>query len=101
VGVDINIALHVHAIRQKAEIRLMHVQHVLHRLAGHADFLANHAFTLCPASRQKVEAYGIGIVNRECRIASRKRLDRPSIPERCEQHCAIFFMHDFSIPADV
>ena len=94
MGVDINIACHMHAIRQKSEIRLMHAQHVLHRLAGHADFLANDAFTLGSAPRQKIEAYVIGIVYRKRWIAARKRRDRPSVPERCKQHCAIFIIHD-------
>jgi hypothetical protein len=45
-GVDIDIAFDKHPVGQEAEIGLVHAQHVLHRLAGDADLLADHLLAI-------------------------------------------------------
>ena len=56
----------LHAIGQEAEVGLMHVQHLLHGLAGDADLLANYALTELLAALQKAQGDAIGIPRAGC-----------------------------------
>ena len=51
LGIHINHAVDMHPVGQETKVRLVNAQHVLHRLAGDADLLADDGFALNTSSR--------------------------------------------------
>ena len=72
----------MHPVGQEAEIGLMHAQHILHRLGGDADFLADDTFAILAAQRKEFEADRIGIIHGQRRILFDQRRQRPTVAQR-------------------
>ena len=89
-GIDIDVAYDMHPVGQEAEVGLVHAQHVLNRLAGDADFLADHPLAVLAATGEKIEADRISVVDRQRRILFDQRRDRAAIAKRFMQRAAKF-----------
>ncbi|MOA18404.1 hypothetical protein D3C78_1387190 [compost metagenome] len=64
---NLRIVIERHLPRDKTEIRLMHVKHLLHRRRGHADFLADDLVTGRHPTLNGVQGNVIGIFDADRR----------------------------------
>ena len=89
----------VHAIGQEAEVRLAHVQHVLHRLGGHADLLADHLLAVGEAALEEAQRDVVRIVDGDRRLAlGQRRQHRLRAQRRVELIAEAFdrcLVHEF------
>ncbi|MCY1184578.1 hypothetical protein D9M73_252850 [compost metagenome] len=58
----------LHAFGEETEVRLVHVEHLLHGAAGNADLLADHALARGFAAGQKTQGNAISVVQGNRRI---------------------------------
>ncbi|MNE60556.1 hypothetical protein D3C80_1557070 [compost metagenome] len=77
-----------HAVGELAEVRLVDLEHVHHRLAGDADLLADDALALLQAAGDQVLLDGVGILDAQLRETLGQRGDRLGAAQGVEQFVA-------------
>ncbi|MNO46689.1 hypothetical protein D3C76_369790 [compost metagenome] len=90
---DIAGVFDVHGVGQKTEVRLMHIEHFLHRPAGNADLLAHHPLAQRFAAPQEGQGDAVGVIQRDVRVAAGQRGQglaaaqgvEQLVTERCDQ----------------
>ena len=78
-----------HRVGQEAEVRLVHVQHRLHRFRGDADLLADHPLAVGEAPCQQTLGDAVGIRNAHVGFALGQRFDHPPLPQRRVEFVAV------------
>ncbi len=72
-------AVEHHGVGQVTEVRLVHAQHVLHRLAGHADLLADDLLAGRQASFEHAQRDVVGVVDADVEATLGQRADRLAV----------------------
>ena len=62
-------------------VRLMHAQHVLHRLAGDADFFADDSLTRTQTTPQESQRNRIGVIDMKVKAARAQRGHRTPLDQ--------------------
>src|SRR3990167_7099937 len=78
-------AVEHHGIGQEAEVRLIHAQHVLHRLAGDADLLADDLLAGGQPAFEHAQGDVVGVVDADGETALGQRRDRLAVEHRLVQ----------------
>ena len=82
---DIAAVVHLHAVGEEAEVRLVDVEHVLHGLAGDADLLADHLLALPLAPGEEAQGDAVGVVQGDVRVALGERRQGAPVAQGGEQ----------------